>query len=171
MEKKKTLFAVSYNTSFPLLMISQKLSILLLWLHVVVVPLDSETELFKISLNNCPSIWGLKLWGWYTTTAGMKAGKNQVVWLFFLRFCLFIWEKEWDREWVRGGAEGEADSLLSSEPQGLSWSSILGSWNHDLSWRLTFNQLSHLKSTYITHEHVSFLVLFKIKDSVSLFRF
>lgn len=74
----RTLFALSYNISFPLLMIFQKLSIILLWSHVV-VPLASETELFKISLNNCPPIWGFKLWGWYTTRAGVKVGKSRVV--------------------------------------------------------------------------------------------
>ena len=40
----------------------------------------------------------------------------------------------------RGGAEGEADSLLSGEPT-LGW--ILGLWDHDLSWKKTYNQLSH----------------------------
>lgn len=73
----RKLFALFCNISFPLLMIFQKLPIMLLWLHVI-VPLASETELFKISLNNCPPGWGFKLWGWYTTTAGMEIGKNRV---------------------------------------------------------------------------------------------
>ena len=58
---------------------------------------------------------------------------------FFLKsIYLFFLERDREGAWASGGAEGEgekkksqADSPLSAEPiQG----SILGPWDHDLSW-------------------------------------
>ena len=44
----------------------------------------------------------------------------------FLRFYLCIWERE--RAWAGRGAEGEADSLLSREPDIGLYPRTLGSW-------------------------------------------
>ena len=42
----------------------------------------------------------------------------------------------------KGGEEGEADSLLSREPDARD--SISGPWDHDLNQRQMLNQLCHL---------------------------
>ena len=53
-------------------------------------------------------------------------------------FFLFAWERE--RAWVGEGEETETDSHWAG---GLTWGSISGPWDHDLSQRQTLNQLSH----------------------------
>ena len=59
------------------------------------------------------------------------------IYIFFLRFCLFIWQSQrtqWQRE--RGKqASGEEGSPMQG------W--IPGSWDHDLSRRQMLNWLSH----------------------------
>ena len=64
---------------------------------------------------------------------------------FFKKGFLSIYLRE--REWAqagggkRGEGEGQADSLLSMQPD--MWGSIPGPWDHDLSQSKMFNQLSH----------------------------
>ena len=55
---------------------------------------------------------------------------------------LYLLENERERasehKWQEG-AEGEVDSLLSREPDTGLHPRILGSWDHDVSQKLTFN--------------------------------
>ena len=62
---------------------------------------------------------------------------------FFLRFCLFIWEKAW----AGGGAEGRDEGREKQAPHRAgspTWGSIPGFLDHDLSRRQMFTWLSYL---------------------------
>ena len=59
--------------------------------------------------------------------------------IFFLRFYLFIWQTMYTHT-----SRGRGRSRLPMEQGGsLTWSSIPGPWDHDLSRRQTLNQLNH----------------------------
>ena len=55
---------------------------------------------------------------------------------FFLRFHLFIWE----RERAQGGEREKQATLQEGRP---TQDSTPQPWDHDLSWRQTLNPLSH----------------------------
>jgi len=61
----------------------------------------------------------------------------------FLRFIyLFIWERERARASMSGG-EGQRENQIPGWVQSLTWDSIPGPGDHDLSWSQMLNQLSH----------------------------
>ena len=69
--------------------------------------------------------------------------------LFFLKIYLLIWESERESEHKWGEGQRERNRILkqilqtSMRKEPLTWGSIPGSWDHDLSQRQILNWLSH----------------------------
>ena len=75
---------------------------------------------------------------------GDANNNNRMHWLIsFLRFYLFIWERE-SMSWrQRMEAEAEREKQTRHWAGGLTRDLIPGPWDHNLSWRQTLNPLSH----------------------------
>ena len=91
------------------------------------------------------SLWFLfALPWWYWAFFHVSVGHMHV---FFFFKILFIYLRERERTWAGGGAEEEGERENPKQiplwVPSLTQGSIPGPWDHDLSLRQTFNQLSH----------------------------
>ena len=76
------------------------------------------------------------------TNNGHHYNVSFLLFLFFLRFYLF-WERERKRARVRGKGQGRKRSRLPAKQGGLTWGSIPGPQDHDLTHRQTLKWLRH----------------------------
>ena len=69
--------------------------------------------------------------------------ESGVLWIFLLRFYLFIWESEWVRKHKEGEEKRKSEKQDPHWAGSLTWGSNPGPWDRDLSQRQTLNWLNH----------------------------
>ena len=108
--------------------------------------ITSTNLIIALPLTSCVTLtW---TWGYFSefhlSYSVKQSTLKRSMFLFFLRFYLFIWEREWEST-SRGTTRGRWKSSLLTE-QGAwrpTWGSIPGPWDHDLSQSQMLNWLGH----------------------------